>query len=67
MQPAAETVREYAQREGITLQTAYRRIWDGKVKAVQFMGRWLVSPGSREPVQPGNQRQVTPETAGRLA
>lgn len=38
------TVREYARQEGITIQTAYRRIWEGQVKAEQFLGRWLISP-----------------------
>lgn len=36
------TVREYAREEGITLQTAYRRIWEGRVSAKQVLGRWLV-------------------------
>jgi hypothetical protein len=36
------TVREYARQEGITIQTAYRRIWDGQVKAKQILGRWLI-------------------------
>ena len=40
------TVREYARQQGITIQTAYRRIWDGQVKATQILGRWLVSPES---------------------
>ena len=40
------TVREYARQEGITIQTAYRRIWDGQVNARQILGRWLVSPDS---------------------
>lgn len=39
------TVREYARQEGITIQTAYRRIWDGHVEAKQFLGRWLISAG----------------------
>ncbi len=43
------TVREYAAREGITLGTAYRRIWEGQIKAEQFYGRWLISPAE----QPG--------------
>jgi hypothetical protein len=38
------TLREYAAREKITLQTAYRRIWDGRVNARQLYGRWLISP-----------------------
>lgn len=42
------TVREYARQEGITIQTAYRRIWEGQVKAEQFLGRWLISPDQHE-------------------
>ena len=38
------TVREYAAREGITLGTVYRRIWEGQVNATQVYGRWLISP-----------------------
>jgi hypothetical protein len=37
------TVREYAKKEGITLGTAYRRIWEGHVSARQVYGRWLIS------------------------
>jgi hypothetical protein len=40
------TVREYAAKEGITLGTAYRRIWEGQVRAEQFYGRWLISPSA---------------------
>ena len=40
------TVREYARLEGITIQTAYRRIWDGQVEAKQILGRWLIAPES---------------------
>jgi hypothetical protein len=36
------TVREYAQREGITLQTVYKRIWQGQVQAQKRYGRWLI-------------------------
>jgi len=42
------TLREYAAKEKITLQTAYRRIWEGRVNARQIYGRWLVSP-ERQP------------------
>ena len=42
------TVREYARQEGITIQTAYRRIWDGQVKAKQILGRWLICPDATE-------------------
>jgi hypothetical protein len=41
------TVREYAAREGITLGTAYRRIWERQIKAEQFYGRWLISPAEK--------------------
>jgi hypothetical protein len=40
------TVREYAMKEGVTLGTAYRRIWEGQVVARQMYGRWLISPGN---------------------
>jgi hypothetical protein len=36
------TVRQYAAREGITLGTAYRRIWAGQVKASRFFDRWVI-------------------------
>jgi hypothetical protein len=36
------TVRQYAVREGITLGTAYRRIWAGQVKASRFFDRWVI-------------------------
>ena len=41
-------VREYAVKEGITLGTAYRRIWEGQVSARQVYGRWLISPNEPE-------------------
>jgi hypothetical protein len=58
MDTQALTVREYAAKEGITLGTAYRRIWEGQVKAEQFYGRWLISPG---------QTQSEPEAAATLS
>ena len=45
---SALTVREYAAKEGITLGTAYRRIWEGQVKAEQFLGRWLITPDQQK-------------------
>ena len=42
------TVREYARLEQITLQTAYRRIWEGRVEAKQILGRWLVGSGAAQ-------------------
>ena len=41
------TVRQYATREGITLGTVYRRIWEGQVNATQLYGRWLISPDQK--------------------
>lgn len=38
------TVREYATKEGISLGSAYRRIWEGRVEARQLLGRWVISP-----------------------
>lgn len=46
------TVREYARQEGITIQTAYRRIWDGQVSATQYLGRWLISADGQTMTQP---------------
>ena len=37
------TVRDYARSQGVTIQTAYRRIWDGRVPARQIYGRWLIT------------------------
>jgi hypothetical protein len=37
------TVRDYARSLGITIQTVYRRIWDGRVSARQICGRWLIT------------------------
>lgn len=38
------TLRKYAAQEGISLGTAYRRIWEGKVAAHQILGRWVIEP-----------------------
>jgi hypothetical protein len=38
------TVREYARTEGITLQGAYLRLWNGGVKAEKRDGKWLIFP-----------------------
>jgi len=37
------TVREYARKNGITLQSVYRRIWQKQIKARRIYGRWLIS------------------------
>lgn len=36
------TVRDYARKEGITIGTAYRRLWEGQVRAIKVLGRWVV-------------------------
>jgi hypothetical protein len=53
------TVREYATREGITLGTAYRRIWAGQVYAQQFFGRWLIRD-----LEPSTLPKTKPSNAG---
>jgi hypothetical protein len=52
------TVREYAAKEGITLGTAYRRIWEGQITAEQFYGRWLISPAEK-PEPPAVRKGTT--------
>jgi hypothetical protein len=37
------TVREYASVERISLGTAYRRLWEGRVKGVKIDGRWVIA------------------------
>jgi len=34
--------REYAAREGCSLQTAYLRCWRGQVPCKQLLGRWVI-------------------------
>jgi len=46
-EPNVMTVRQYAAREGITLGTAYRRIWAGQVKASRFFDRWVIQDVDR--------------------
>lgn len=36
------TVRDYARKEGITLGTAYRRLWEGQINATKLLGRWVI-------------------------
>jgi hypothetical protein len=40
----AMAVREYATKERISLGSAYRRIWEGRVQAHQVLGRWVITP-----------------------
>jgi hypothetical protein len=42
-EPKELTLREYAARERISMQTAYRRIWESRISARQVYGRWLIS------------------------
>lgn len=39
----AISVRDYAIKEGISLGTAYRRLWEGRVRARKRDGRWRIS------------------------
>jgi hypothetical protein len=43
-QEGTVTVREYATHERISLGTAYRRLWEGRVPAMKRDGCWVVSP-----------------------
>jgi len=38
----AITIRDYARKEGITIGTAYRRVWEGHVRATKVFGRWVI-------------------------
>jgi hypothetical protein len=40
----ALTLRQYANQEGISLGSAYRRVWEGRVSAKQVLGRWVIEP-----------------------
>jgi hypothetical protein len=42
------TVREYAAHERISLGTAYRRLWEGRVPAMKHDGCWIVTPDAPE-------------------
>jgi len=53
------TVREYARQEGITIQAAYRRLWEGRARGRQFLGRWLVCSDSTEPLESEVQIEMT--------
>lgn len=35
-------LREYASKEHISLGTAYRRIWEGRIRATKHYGRWVI-------------------------
>jgi hypothetical protein len=56
------TVREYAMKEGVTLGTVYRRIWEGQVAARQMYGRWLIFLGNGAE-QDGSAATAQPEKA----
>lgn len=43
------TLSEYAREQGVTLQTCYRRVWQGQVRAEKVLGRWLIEPPDKEP------------------
>jgi hypothetical protein len=36
------TLREYALRKGVTLQTVYQKLWAGRLKAEKVDGKWLI-------------------------
>jgi hypothetical protein len=52
IKPETLTLREYARQQGITLQSAYRRIWNGKVPAERLDGRWIISADGQATLTP---------------
>jgi len=40
------SIREYAENEGISLGTAYRRVWEGRASATKRDGRWVILTGT---------------------
>jgi hypothetical protein len=37
------TVRQYAALAGITIESVYRRLWNGRVAAKKISGRWYIT------------------------
>lgn len=37
------TVRTYAALEQITVESAYRRLWNGRIPAIKINGRWYIT------------------------
>lgn len=47
------TLRQYAKSEGITMQAAYLRVWNGRVPGAERVnGRWIIATDSAENTQP---------------
>jgi len=42
------SVREYAIRNGKTIGTIYRQVWEGRIGAEKIDGRWLILPAEKE-------------------
>jgi len=40
------SVRSYAIKEGVSLGTVYRRLWEGRIDATKRDGRWLILPSA---------------------
>jgi hypothetical protein len=62
----AISIREYAIREGISLGTAYRRVWEGRASAAKRDGRWGIltpTPGDTAELT-GSRREVTTTPLG---
>lgn len=57
------SVRDYVTKEGISLGTAYRRLWEGRAHATKCDGRWVVTPRSSR-ANPGNLESVTSDDTG---
>jgi hypothetical protein len=51
------TVRDYAIQQGITIGTAYRRLWEGHVHATKFYGRWVILPTTSAVANPDSSQR----------
>ena len=52
------TLREYCKKEGITLGSGYRRIWNGLVPAVRVDGRWLIVAADENNSEPSSAHEA---------
>ena len=60
------SVRDYAAREGLSLGGVYKRLWEGRVRAVKVDGRWLIliTPTGGGPRSPERDCKASAREAG---
>ena len=56
----AISLRDYAAKEGISLGTAYRRLWEGRVSATKCDGRWLILTSTGRTEEGGRDGKADP-------